>query len=69
MTRLEEFGKMIEAIEAAERWDAYPEYLEKLCNWYEIDVRNTEKYAQPEDIFNAIVEAYISEGGTKWEED
>lgn len=63
MTRLKEFKEMIEAIEAAESWDACLEYLKKLCDWYEIDIKDTEKYAQPEDIFNAIVEAYIIEGG------
>lgn len=57
MTRLEEFKQMLKAIEDADMWNAYPEYWEKLCNWYDIDMTDTEKFADPEDVFNAISKA------------
>lgn len=61
MTRIEEFKQMIDAIDNADTWDAYPEYFEKLCDWYEIDIHDAETYGDPEDVFNAIVKAYEEE--------
>ena len=60
-TRLDEFKQMLEQIEQADSWDAYPEYWEKLCDWYEIDIHDNEKYGDPEDVFNAIKEAIEAE--------
>lgn len=59
MTRLEEFKVMLKAIDEAESWDAYPEYFEKLCDWYEIDLHDENLY--PEDIYDMLVEAIRKE--------
>ena len=63
MTRKEEFEQMIDAIDKADTWDAYPDYWQKLCDWYDIDQSDIEKYYDPEILFNAVVAAYKKECG------
>lgn len=57
MTRLEEFKEMLRKIDEADSWDAYPEYFEKLCDWYDIDIHDNETYGDPQQIYDAIEEA------------
>ena len=63
MTRLDEFKMMINAIETADTWDAYPEYFERLCDWYDIDLRDIDAYGGPEGVFETIKKEFSGDAG------